>query len=196
MNEPLLVPEAGVTIPPLTLQVANFVVFQFAWLAAVLCAAHGKPLWGTFCVLAAIAWHLGVAKDPAKEALLVVIVCVLGFGIESLHVMRALVHYPSGQPSPHLAPYWIVALWGLLAIALNVTLRWLRGRWWLAAALGAAAGPASFASGVALGGAQFADRGPALAALAISWALALPVLVWLSIRFDGFAVSPQVRHAG
>ncbi len=180
---------------PLTLRLANLVVFQLAWFAAVLGAAHGMPLWGTACVLGAIAWHLGVAKRPAREALLVASVCLLGFAIESVHAARGLVSYPSGQPDLRIAPYWMVALWGLLAIALNVTLRWLRGRWWLAAALGAAAGPASFASGVALGGAQFVERGPALAALALSWAFALPALVWLSIRFDGFGTDTEVRHA-
>jgi hypothetical protein len=183
------------TMRPHALRLANLVVFQIAWFAAVLGAAHGMPLWGTVCVLGAIAWHLGVAKEPAKEALLVGIVCVLGFALESIHAAHGLVRYPSGQPVAQLAPYWMVALWGLLAIALNVTLRWLRGHWWLAGVLGATAGPASFASGVALGGAQFVDRTPALAALALSWACALPVLVWLSIRFDGFVTGPQVRHA-
>ena len=187
------------TMRPLTLRLANFVVFQTAWFAAVLGAAHGMPLWGTACVLGAIAWHLGAARQPAREAMLIGIVCLLGFAIESVHATRGLVRYPSGQPDPHLAPYWMVGLWGLLAIALNVTLRWLRGRWWLAAALGAAAGPASFASGVALGGAQFVDRAPALAALALSWAFALPAVVWLSIRFDGFDGfdgGSGGRHAG
>lgn len=184
------------TMRPRRLALANLVVFQLAWFAAVLGAAHGEPLWGTACVLGAIAWHLFVARAPAREALLVGMVCVLGFAIESIHAARGLVRYPSGQPFTQLAPYWMVALWGLLAIALNVTLRWLRGHWCLAAALGALAGPASFASGVALGGAQFVDRTPALAALALTWALALPALVWLSIRFDGFGPGPQVRRAG
>ena len=79
-----------------------------------------------------------------------------------------------------LAPYWMVAMWGLLAIALNVSLRWLRGRWWLAAVLGAVGGPVSFASGVRLGAAHFVDAAAALAAIAVAWALALPLLMWLS----------------
>ena len=67
--------------------------------------------------------------------------------------MQGHIVYPSGQPVAWRAPYWIVALWGLLATAPNVTLRWLKRRPALAAVLGAICGPASFLAGVRLGGA-------------------------------------------
>jgi hypothetical protein len=83
-----------------------------------------------------------------------------------------------------------------------VTLRWLRPRLWLAVVLGAIAGPASFASGVRLGGASFIHATPALAELVIGWALLMPLLVWLSMRFDGVIVEavihadlPETAHA-
>ena len=177
--------EGPIAAPTRALQLANFVVFQAAWFAAVLSAAHRIPLWGTACVIAAIAWHLGMSARPALEARLVAIACLIGFLVESGVAWQGHVRYPSGQPDPHLAPYWMVALWGLLAIALNVTLRWLKRRPGLAAALGAILGPASFASGVRLGGAQFVDTLPALLTLAFSWALLMPALMWLSDRFDG-----------
>jgi hypothetical protein len=88
----------------------------------------------------------------------------------------------------------MVALWGLLAIALNVTMRWLKGRYWLAALLGAVAGPASFASGVKLGGAQFIDTVPALLTMAFTWGLLMPALMWLSMRFDG-VLAPEAARA-
>jgi Protein of unknown function (DUF2878) len=179
--------------PTRTIQLANFVLFQAAWFAAVLGAAHGLPLAGTACIAAAIAWHLAVSARPAQEARLVALACLIGFVVESAVVMQGHIGYPSGQPDPRFAPYWIVALWGLLAIALNVTMRWLRGRWWLAAVLGAIAGPMSFAGGVRLGGAQFVDASAALAKLAIVWAVLMPVLVWLAIRFDGVAVPEAPR---
>jgi hypothetical protein len=176
--------------PTRTIQLANFVVFQAAWFAAVLGAAHGVPLWGTAAVLVAIAWHLAVSARPAQEARLVGAACLIGFVVESAAAMQGWVAYTSGQPDPNLAPYWIVALWGLFAIALNVTLRWLKRRPALAALLGAVAGPASFVSGVKLGGARFVDAAPALVTLALGWAVLMPVLMWLSDRYDGVAV-PQ-----
>jgi hypothetical protein len=54
------------------------------------------------------------------------------------------------------------------------------------------AGPAAFASGVRLGGARFVDAAPALAAMACSWAMLMPVLMWLSNHFDG-VVLPEAE---
>lgn len=179
--------------PTPTIRFANIAVSQLAWFSAVLGAARHIPLWGTACVLAAIGWHLAVSARPKREACLVGLAMLIGFVTESVHTATGQVSYPSGQFDPRLAPYWIVALWGLFAIGLNVTLRWLRHRLWLAALLGAVAGPLAFASGVRLGAAQFVHAQPAVLALALGWAIALPTLVWLSTRFDGVAV-PEPAH--
>jgi hypothetical protein len=183
----------GSVAPTRAVQVANFVFFQAAWFAAVLGAAHQVPLWGTACVVAAVVWHLAVSARPAEEAKLVAITCAIGFVVESLRAMQGHVAYPSGQPLSFLAPYWMVALWGELAMALNVTMRWLKHRPWLAVVLGAVAGPAAFASGVRLGGATFVDTGPALVTLACAYALLMPVLMGLSNRYDGVAVAEGHR---
>ncbi len=171
--------------PTRALQLANVVVSQLAWFAAVLGAAHDRPLAGTLCALAAIGWHLCVVQYPGRELRLVLLACAVGGAAETVVVALGYVAYPSGQPLAQWPPYWMVALWGLFAIALNVNLRWLRGRLWLAAGLGAVAGPAAFSAGVRLGGAQFVHVAPALATLVALWALALPLLLWLSVRFDG-----------
>lgn len=180
--------------PTRAVQCANAVIFQCAWFAGVLGAAHQRPLFGTACVLAAIAWHLAVSARPLQEARLIAVVCLIGFVVESAIVRQGHVAYPSGQPIASLAPYWIVALWGLLAIALNVTMRWLRGRLLLAAVLGAVLGPLSFSSGARLGGAQLLHPTGALLTLALVWAVLMPVLVRLATRFDGVAV-PEADRA-
>lgn len=174
--------------PTRGVQFANVVVFQAAWFAAVLGAAHHIPLWGAACVIAAIAWHLGVSARPAQEAKLIALACAIGFAVESGVAIQGHVIYPSGQPVAWLAPYWMVALWGELAIALNVTMRWMKRRLWLAALVGAVGGPAAFSAGVALGGAQFVDKAPALVTLACLYAVLMPLLVGLSNRFDGVSV--------
>jgi hypothetical protein len=185
--------KAAAPQPTRARQLANFVLFQAAWFAGVLGAAHDLPGWGTLCIVGVIAWHLAVSARPADEARLVAIVLVIGAVLETATVWQGHVAYPSGQPDPRLAPYWMVALWGLFAIALNVTLRWLRQRWLLAAVLGAVAGPLSYLSGAHLGAARFIDRTPALVWLALMWAVAMPALMWLSERFDGVAV-PKDTH--
>ncbi|MGJ7578713.1 DUF2878 domain-containing protein [Variovorax sp. RHLX14] len=182
----------SVVRPSRRVQIANFALSQLGWFAAVLGAAHGMPLPGTVLVLAVIGWHLAVSARPSTEIRLVVLVGLVGFAAESINTLLGNVAYPSGQPFASLAPYWIVALWALLAIALNVTLRWLRDRTWLAAGLGAVLGPVSFSSGVRLGGAEFVHPAAALVTLACVWAVLLPAIVRLSIHFDGVAVPEPI----
>ena len=62
---------------------------------------------------------------------------------------------------------------------------WLKGRPALAALLGAIGGPASYIAGQKLGGIQFVEYGPAIAALAVGWAVFMPMLMSLAERFDG-----------
>ena len=137
--------------------------------------------------------HVAVARRPREELAFVVAVVAGGFLVESLVVMQGHIVYPSGQPVAWLAPYWIVALWALLATAPNVTLRWLKRRPVLAAVLGAICGPASFLAGVRLGGARFVDATPALVTLAVTWAVLMPALMALSTRLDGYAALPASR---
>lgn len=173
--------------PTTAIKLANFVVFQLAWFAAVIGAARGAPLLGIASVAVAIGWHLMVSERALPEACLVTLAMALGLGIETLQLSAGTIVYASSAPHAVLAPAWIVSLWGLFAMALNVTLRWLRHRGWLAVLLGAVCGPLSFASGVRMGAARFVETRPALLILALAWAVALPLLVWLSIRFDGVA---------
>jgi hypothetical protein len=179
-----VVTQASAT-PTRLMQLANFALFQLAWFAAVLGAAHDRPVLGTLAVVAVIAWHLSVSARPMQEAQLLAWVCALGFAIETAAVWQGHIVYASGQPIAWLPPYWMIALWGLLAIALNVTMRWMRGRPVLAAVLGAVAGPASFVSGVRLGAAHFLDSTPALITMACVWAVMMPLLIWLAVRHDG-----------
>ncbi len=173
------------------LVIANFVLFQAAWFACVLGAAHGHAAWGSAAALAVVAWHLAVARRWQPEARLIGAAVGIGLVLETLLVQAGWVRHVDGVWLAGLPPHWIVALWALFATTLNVSLRWLQGRPWLAAALGAVAAPLSYAGGVRLGAAQFADPGAALAALAVGWALAMPLLVRLSERWDGIgAVAP------
>ena len=178
-------------------QAANFVVFEAAWFACILGVAHGRPLWGTAAVAAAIAWHVAISARPATELTLAGLLGVIGLLAESLVVAQGHVAYPAGQPLAWLAPYWMVALWAEFAIALNVTLRWLKRRPALALVLGAVFGPLSFLGGVRLGGARFIDEGAALVTLAALWAVLMPLVMALSDRFDGVTdpLPASLEHA-
>ncbi len=110
---------------------------------------------------------------------------------ETLLIRAELIAYPHGALWPGVVPPWLLALWVLFAIQLNVLFRWLRGRWGLAIALGALAGPLSFRAGAALGAAHLPHPTLTLGVLAIGWALWMPTLVWMSERSDGIDAPPS-----
>jgi hypothetical protein len=170
--------------------VANAVVFQIGWLACVLAGANQLPWLGTSAALAIVAWHISRSAGPRSELMLVLSAGVIGAVWDSLLVYAGWLQYPSGVLIEGTAPHWIVAMWLLFATTLNVSLRWLKKRLALAAALGAAAGPAAYFAGYKLGGVQITDFAPAMSALALGWTLFMPGLMALSNRLDG--IKPQL----
>ena len=165
--------------------IVNFVVFQAAWFATVLGAANGMPWVGPIVVLAAAALHLRTTRLPQAEAWLLASAMALGLVIDSLVLATGWITYPNGEWIPGLAPYWIIAMWALFATTLNVSMRWMRGRYVIAALFGAVGGPLSYYAGAKLGAMIFVDTPAAAAALALAWALAMPALMWLASRLDG-----------
>lgn len=170
--------------------ILNFVLFQLAWLACIQAAAAGRPLLGTLCVVAVVAWHLRQARRPAPEARLIGWAVLIGLALDSVLLGLGVLQYNNGQYAAALPPHWMSAMWALLATTLNVSMGWLRGRPVLAALLGAVSGPLSYAAGVRLGAASFVDTPLALGGLAVGWAIAMPLLMQLAARHDGITPAP------
>lgn len=166
----------------------NLIAFQLGWFTCVLGGAEGWPWLGTGVAILLIVAHLGRAAGPLLELALVLSVGLVGGVLDSLLVILGLLYYPSGTVIEGMAPHWIVAMWMLFATTLNIALRWLKGRWLVAGLLGAVGGPLAYYAGAGLGGVTFHDQ-PALSltALAITWGVAMPMVMALSNRFDGVA---------
>lgn len=164
----------------------NFLAFQAGWFASVLGAAQSMPWAGPAVVLAIVILHLRQAKRPDLEAGLLVASGIIGLYFDSLLVALGWVTYPSGLISSSFAPYWIVTMWVLFATTLNSSMAWLKGRHVLAAVLGAISGPLSYVAGAKLGGIEFVENVGALVFLSIGWAAAMPVLITLAEKLNGF----------
>ena len=165
----------------------NIVLFQIGWFACVLSGAGQRPWIGALIALVIVAIHLSRAPAAEAEFKLIMIALMIGAVWDSMLVWLNWLHYSSGILIPHTAPYWIVLMWGLFATLLNVSLRWLRGRWLIAALAGGIGGPLAYYGGFKLGALEFGNQNAALSALAIGWAVITPILMALSARFDGFA---------
>jgi len=166
--------------------VVNFVAFQVGWFACVLGGAHQLPWSGTILVSIIIAVHVSRAIRPGAELSLVLLAIAIGSVWDSYLVWRGWLDYPSGTLIPDTAPHWILAMWGVFATTLNVSLRWMKQRWLIAIVSGAIGGPLAYYAGARLGGVVFTDQTTALIALGLGWAVLMPLLVALSQRLDGF----------
>ena len=163
----------------------NFAVFQIAWLSSVIGGAQDMPWLGPLAVMIALAIHLSVARKPVEEILLAICCALIGAGFDSMLVASGWVTYKAGLFSDYMAPYWIITMWMLFATTLNVSMRWLRGKPLLASIFGFIGGPTTYLAGEKLGGIVLSNQIAALVALAIGWALIMPVLMWLSENLDG-----------
>ncbi len=94
-----------------------------------------------------------------------------------------------------MAPYWIISMWMLFATTLNVSLRWMRGRYFIALIAGAIAGPLAYIGGSKLGGIVFLDRTAGLVALSVGWGVIMPILVMLAERLDGISPGVEAKPA-
>lgn len=164
----------------------NVVLFQIGWFACVLSAAAGRPSLGAAVAVGIVILHLIQAPMPRQELFLVLSALAIGAVWESLLVWLNLVAYEVGVIVRWTAPYWIILMWGLFATILNVSLRWLRERWLLQALAGLVGGPLAFHGGHRLGALEFGNEPVALFVIGTGWAVLTPLLMALSVRFDGY----------
>ena len=165
----------------------NFILFQIGWFACVMSGAANRPWIGAIVALIIVSFHLVRAHDREPELKLILIALGIGAMWDSLLVSQDWLKYDSGLILPSMAPYWIILLWGLFATILNVSLRWLRERWVMAALFGAIGGPLAYYGGYKLGALEFGNEKIAIIALAVGWAALTPLLMYVATRFDGYA---------
>jgi hypothetical protein len=167
----------------------NFVLFQAAWFAAVLGAAHGMPWLGVIAVPLALALHLALSPDWRPELLLALAAAATGFVFDSILIAAGMFSpVPYILPSP-FSSLWMVMLWVNLATTMNVSMGWLSGRYALAAVFGAIGGPVAYYSGAKLGAMTRSPDAGGLAGIGIAWAIAMPFLY-------GAAASINARYGG
>ncbi|WP_347558424.1 DUF2878 domain-containing protein [Robbsia sp. KACC 23696] len=161
---------------------------HIGWFVSILSAAAHMAWIGALFSLGMFAYHLVLAERPREEAILVGIALLGAACWESAIVRGHIIVYATGQFWPGTAPYWILGLWMQLAIQVNVLLAWFKRHLWLAALIGAIAGPLSFRAGVAMGAGRFPDVTLASIVLALGWACLFPALMALGRRWDGMAL--------
>ncbi len=166
----------------------NFACFQAGWFACALGAAWGWPLLGPLVVGGLLILQLPLVPAPRRQVLFVLVVGLAGWLIDSGLASAGVFTFSGGGMFLGLGPLWMAALWANFAGTFHLCLDWLRGRYWLAATLGAFGGPLAYYGGQRLGAMHLGgDVAMSLLVIAAEWALATPALVRLSEvgPFDG-----------
>lgn len=178
----------------LLIAAAQFCLFQAAWFACVLGAAHGQALWGVAAIVLVVLVNLVLSDRRAEALTLTALAVLIGLAWDTWMLRQGWVRYAAPGPLPQWAPGWILALWALFATLLTGPLSWLHGRPLVAAALGAVGGPMSYLAAVRLGAGQFPDVPLAMAVLAVGWGVMTPMLTEAA-RLLGSRRSAQRRSS-
>ena len=162
--------------------IAMAITFQIGWLACVLSGAKGQLLTALLAASAVLACNLWLArKDVLQELRLIVWVTLVGFVVETINLATGVFTVAVPSAHPWLCPVWLLLLWPLFATLLMGPLKWLSRHYWLSSLLGALFAAPNYFAGARLGAVTLHETILySVALLAMVWALAMPLLVWLA----------------
>jgi hypothetical protein len=165
-----------------TRKLLNFALFQVGWFACVLGGAHDMPVAAVAAAVAVVGMSLWwFSADRVSDLRLIEAVALIGFCVDTVHLRFGVFALVGDPRFPHLCPLWLLALWAVFGTTLRGSLSWLAGRYGMAALLGAVAGPLSYIGGAKLGAVTMHPNHVfSMAALAVGWAVVMPLLVWLA----------------
>ncbi len=173
----------------MALKLLNFILFQAAWLGAVMGAARGwwwaAPAAGSLAVL----FHVILTRPGRRELALMLGVTLLGTCVDAGTTGAGVVSMASERFSAGATIVWFASLWALFSTTLNVSLAWMQGRTVIAAFFGILGGPLAYLAGERLGAVTFSSRSTAMLVFAVEWGLLTPGIMWTYWR----VLRPRVR---
>lgn len=157
--------------------VINIIAFQISWFSCVLGAANGLPWLGLLVTFPVFALYLFLQPNKKLALLGVLFTVVVGSLLDQALFSLGLSHYPANDLTPFLLPSWMYALWLGFATTINVSLKWLRDKVWIAIFFGLVGGPLAYYSASKLGAIQFSEPTLTYTMLSLGWAMLTPFLI-------------------
>jgi hypothetical protein len=161
----------------------NFISFQLLWWACVLSAKPGLGLAVFLLVLLFTAVHLQWV-ERWQQALPLLIAATLGCILDQIGYLNGWISFEYHSASVNYIPFWMIALWLSFASTLNVSMRWLQSKPVLATVLGGIFGPLAYLGAAQLGVIHLPSPTFSLAWVALEWAIAMPLLLWVRDTFN------------
>jgi len=182
--------------PPTWLMVWNIGSLNLAWFGCVIAAARGMPWLGVACVAVLVAVHVALVPARRRELTLIASMAAFGYAADSIPTLLGIYAFPESAQLGGPSPLWMVALWCNFATAPSVALYWLAKRPALSAVLGALGGPLAYFGGMQFGGMHAPlGTGSLLIAVAIEWAIAMPLIMWAAVRLGRWTGQPAPAEA-
>jgi hypothetical protein len=159
----------------------NMLWMQALWFGAVIGAAN-ELLWVAPVLLIGFAfWEFCPARRVYGDFQLMLVAVLIGLILDTTWLQLGWLEFAPGWALSERAPLWILLLWAGLALTLNHSLAWLQSRLLLAAVLGGVSSPFSYLAAARLGAVDIvAEYRIWFVGIGLSWAVALPLLLWLA----------------
>ncbi len=170
--------------------------YQLVWFAAVIGAEHGLPWPGVLGMLVYAICQLSLTGNVKTHLSLMLAAVVMGSIVDGGLAYSGLASYSAEWPSPRFAPIWILSLWATFSLTFTISLAYLRERLWVAVLFGAIGGPVAYMS-ASRGFHVVTFAAPAwhgLFWLGVGWAIATPILAWLSGRSASVDAPASTEH--
>ena len=159
----------------------NMLWMQALWFGAIIGAAH-EQLWLAPILLMGFAfWEFRPDRRVYGDFQLMLVAVLIGLILDTIWIKLGWIEFADAWASSERAPLWILLLWAGLALTLNHSLAWLQSRLVLAAVLSGLSSPLSYLGAARLGALDIVTESWWwIAGLGLSWALVLPLLLWLA----------------
>lgn len=159
--------------------IINFSLFQLGWFVCILGAAHNYVYEAILIALGLIIFHLKVTHKKGADVRLFIYAVLIGSVFDGfLQFQQYILYNNPGWPYP-LPPLWILIMWGIFAMTLNHSLKWMQGRIVISILFGLIGGPLAYLAGEKLGAITIMSTS-SLYILALGWAIITPLLMGLT----------------
>lgn len=150
------------------------------------------PWFGPIVIAAWLIPHLyfSANKVPAREDLVLILAsAAIGYLLDSILVLAGFMTFPESTRLGWPSTLWMVALWMGFAATLNGCMSWLKGRYLLGILTGAIFAPLAYRAGVYFDALKLDHGGLSLAAVALTWSLAMAMLLYLQARLSAMSTT-------
>ncbi|OZG70231.1 hypothetical protein BTA51_26885 [Hahella sp. CCB-MM4] len=160
--------------------IGNATLMTALWYSSVVGAAHQADWPSPTALVALMAWSFIFGKQIQADMRMAFIGLLIAFAVEPIWIGTGLIDYRL-QPSASYPPLWIACLWAGFSLSFNHSMKWLKGRYLLAAGFGILGAPISLYSAHLLGALDApVGWGSLLMVYLPVWGILIPALAWLS----------------